>query len=69
MVDFAFDQINVVDFAFDQIKPEDMRAFFVPPGKGVYFHPGEKTFFGCGSISSTGPWASKKLEKVISSRS
>ena len=39
---FAVDQINVVDFAFDQIKPEDMRAFFVPPGKGVYFHPGEK---------------------------
>ena len=23
-----------------QIKPEDMRAFFVPAGKGVYFHPG-----------------------------
>ena len=45
---FAVDQINVVDFAFDQIKPEDMRAFFVPPGKGVYFHPGEasKKIFG-----------------------
>ena len=42
---FAVDQINVVDFAFDQIKPEDMRAFFVPPGKGVYFHPGEKNIF------------------------
>jgi len=24
----------------DDIKPEDMRAFFVPAGKGVYFHPG-----------------------------
>ena len=40
-----FDQINVVNFFFDQIKPEDMRAFFVPPGKGVYFHPGEKKHF------------------------
>ena len=24
----------------DHVKPSDMRAFFVPPGKGVYFHPG-----------------------------
>ena len=24
----------------DDIKPEDMRAFAVPAGKGVYFHPG-----------------------------
>jgi hypothetical protein len=24
----------------DDIKPEDMRAFYVPAGKGAYFHPG-----------------------------
>jgi ureidoglycolate lyase/seryl-tRNA synthetase len=23
----------------DDVKPEDMRAFYVPEGKGVYFHP------------------------------
>lgn len=26
--------------AGDDIKPEQMRAFLVPKGKGVYFHPG-----------------------------
>ncbi len=24
----------------DDVKPEDMRAFYVPAGKGVYFHAG-----------------------------
>ena len=24
----------------DDVKPDDMRAFLVPEGKGVYFHPG-----------------------------
>ena len=24
----------------DDVKPSDMRAFYVPKGKGVYFHPG-----------------------------
>ena len=24
----------------DDIQPKDMRAFLVPAGKGVYFHPG-----------------------------
>jgi ureidoglycolate lyase len=24
----------------DDVKPSDMRAFSVPAGKGVYFHPG-----------------------------
>ena len=24
----------------DDVKPEDMRAFLIPEGKGVYFHPG-----------------------------
>ena len=24
----------------DDVKPEDMRAFYVPAGKGVYLHPG-----------------------------
>ncbi|CAE7667448.1 unnamed protein product [Symbiodinium sp. CCMP2456] len=26
--------------AGDDIKPEDMRAFHVPQGKGIYIHPG-----------------------------
>ena len=25
----------------DDITPQDMRAFYVPAGKGVYFHPGQ----------------------------
>lgn len=24
----------------DNVKPEDMQAFYIPAGKGVYFHPG-----------------------------
>ena len=24
----------------DDVTPQDMRAFYVPAGKGVYFHPG-----------------------------
>ena len=24
----------------DDVTPDDMRAFYVPAGKGVYFHPG-----------------------------
>jgi ureidoglycolate hydrolase len=24
----------------DDVTPADMRAFYVPAGKGVYFHPG-----------------------------
>jgi ureidoglycolate lyase/seryl-tRNA synthetase len=24
----------------DDVTPQDMRAFYIPAGKGVYFHPG-----------------------------
>ena len=24
----------------DDVKPENMRAFLIPAGKGIYFHPG-----------------------------
>lgn len=45
---FPSDPDNAVPFTMclgpaskgDDIKPEDMKAFFVPAGKGVYIHPG-----------------------------
>ena len=43
----------------DDITPQDMRAFYVPAGKGVYFHPGQLSQLRIEMISKTkilGTW-------------